>query len=244
MNRFVTESINYFILTDMIKSFIKIALRFFWRNKTYSILNFLCLTFGLTCAIIAALYIMDIFSYDKFHKNYNRLYEIEAMVTYFNGDRFAKEPLSASLDEVLIKNVPEIESLTRIADRNYTLLNGDKSFTENGIYADENFFRLFSFPLVSSQASNVLSDINSIVISERVAIKLFETTDCLGKMLIVKDGNNQEVFKVAAILRNVPSQSYLQFDFVIPFAKFFSVTAGQMKPELPLPKYGYCQGTM
>ena len=222
MNRFVTESINYFILTDMFNSFIKIALRLFRRNKTYSILNFLCLTFGLTSAIIAALYVMDVFSYDKFHKNYNRLYEIESMVTYFNGARFAKEPLSASLDEVLIKNVPEIEYLTRIADRNYTLLNGDKSFTENGIYADENFFRLFSFPLVSSPASNVLSDINSIVISERVAIKLFETRDCLGKTLIVKDGNKQEVFNVAAILKNVPSQSYLQFDFVIPFAKFLS----------------------
>ena len=206
----------------MLKSFIKIALRLFRRNKSYTLLNFLCLTFGLTCAIFAALYIIDIFSFDRFHKNYNRLYEIESMVTYFNGDRFAKEPQSASLDQILIKNVPEIEYLTRIANRNYEFLNGDKSFAEDGIYADENFFRLFSFPLVSSLASNVLSDINSIVISERVALKLFETTDCLGKTLIVKDGNNKEVFKVAAILRNVPSQSSLQFDFVIPFAKFLS----------------------
>jgi putative ABC transport system permease protein len=225
VNRFVTGSINYFILTDMFKSFIKIALRLFRRNKAYSILNFLCLTFCLTSAIIAALYILDIFSYDKFHKNYNRLYEVESMVTYFNGARFAKEPLSASLDEILIKNVPEIEYLTRITDRNYSLINGDKSFAENGIYADENFFRLFSFPLVSSLTSNVLSDINSIVISEQVAIKLFETMDCLGKTLILKDGNNQEVFKVAAILRNVPSQSYLKFDFVIPFAKFLSANS-------------------
>jgi putative ABC transport system permease protein len=204
----------------MLKSFIKIALRLFRRNKTYSVLNFLCLTFGLTSAIIAALYIMDVFSYDRFHKNYNHLCEIESMVTYFNGARFAKEPLSASLDGVLMKNVPEIESVTRIADRSYTLLNGDKSFIENGIYADENFFRLFTFPLVSGSDSNLLSDVNSIVISERVAKKLFESTNCLGKTLIAKEGNNQEVFRVAAILRNVPSQSYLQFDFVIPFAKF------------------------
>jgi putative ABC transport system permease protein len=209
----------------MFKSFIKIALRLFRRNKSYTLLNFLCLTFGLTCAIFAALYIIDIFSFDKFHKNFNRLYEIESMVTYFNGDRFAKEPQSASLDQVLIKNVPEIEYLARIANRNYELINGDKSFAENGIYADENFFKLFSFPLVSAEASNVLSDINSIVISEQVAMKLYETTNCLGKTLIVKDGNNQEVFKVAAILRKVPSQSYLQFDFVIPFAKFLSVNS-------------------
>jgi len=209
----------------MFKSFIKIALRLFQRNRSYTILNFLCLTFGLTCAIFASLYIMDIFSFDRFHKNYNRLYEVESMVTYFNGDSFAKEPLSASLDGVLIKNVPEIEYLTRIANRSYTLLNGDKSFSENGIYADENFFRMFSFPMVSTTASNVLSDINSIIISERIARKLFETTDCIGERLIVKDGNKQDVFKITAIIRNVPSQSYLQFDFVIPFGKFLSVNS-------------------
>jgi putative ABC transport system permease protein len=81
----------------MIKGFIKIAFRFLWRNRTYSTLNFVCLTFGLTCAIIAALYIMNIFNYDKFHKNYKNLFEVESMVTYFNGDRFLKEPVSASL---------------------------------------------------------------------------------------------------------------------------------------------------
>lgn len=206
----------------MIRSFIKIALRFLWRNKSYSILNYLCLTFGLTCAIIASLYILNVFSYDKFHKNYNRLYEVEAMVTYFNGDRFAKEPLSASLSEVLTKNVPEIESQTRIADRTYSVINGEKSFTENGIYADENFFDLFSFPLISADGQKVLADKNSIVITERTAKKLFGTSDCIGKTMILKDENRQEAFNITAILRNLPSQSLLQFDFVIPFAKFLT----------------------
>jgi putative ABC transport system permease protein len=209
----------------MIKSFIKIAFRFLWRNKTYSTLNFMCLTFGLACAIIAVLYIMNIFNYDKFHKNYDRLYEVEAMITYFNGDRFLKEPLSASLKGVLEENIPEIESQVRIVSRSYTVSAGDKSFKENCIYADENFFDMFSFPLSSAETSNVLSDINSIVISERTALKLFETTDCLGKMLILKDNNKQEVFKISGVLRNVPSQSLLQFDFVIPFSKFLATNS-------------------
>jgi putative ABC transport system permease protein len=206
----------------MIKSFIKIALRFLWRNKSYSILNFLCLTFGLTSAIVAVLYIMNIFGYDRFHKNYDRLFEVESIVTYFNGDRFAKEPQSASLKYVLAENVPEIESMTRIVDRSRSVVDGDKLFKENGIYADENFFELFSFPFVSANSSGVLSDINSVVITERLAIKLFKTTDCLSKMLILKDDNNQEVFKITGVIRDVPSQSSLKFDFVIPFAKFLA----------------------
>ena len=204
----------------MIKSFIKIAFRFLWRNRTYSILNFLCLSFGLTCAIIAVLYIMNIFNYDKFHKNYDNLYEVESMVTYFNGDRFLKEPVSASLKAVLEENVPEIVSITRIASRTFTVITGDKSFKENCIYAEGNFFDMFSFPLNSPESSNVLSDINSIMISERTALKLFETTDCMGKTVTLKNDNKQEVFTISGVLGNVPSQSTLQFDIVIPFSKF------------------------
>jgi putative ABC transport system permease protein len=209
----------------MFKSFLKVAFRFLWRNKTYSILNFMCLTFGLACAIIGVLYIMNTFGYDKFNKNYDNLYEVEALVTYFNGDRFLKEPLSASLKDVLNDNIPEIESIARIADRNYTILSGDKSFSENGIYADENFFEMFSFPFVSQVPSNVLPDINSIVITERTALKIFETIDCIGKTIILKDDNKQEAFKISGVIKNVPSQSLLQFDFVLPFEKFLALNS-------------------
>ena len=79
----------------MFKYFSKIALRYLWHHKTYSGLNYICLTFGFLCAIIATLYIRNAFSYDKFHKNYDQLYSVEAMVTFFKGDRFPKELLSA-----------------------------------------------------------------------------------------------------------------------------------------------------
>lgn len=206
----------------MIKSFFKIALRYLWRKKTYSILNFVCLTFGLTCAIITMLYIRNVYSYDKFHKNYDRLYSVDAYVTYFNGARFPKEYLSASLRDVLKVNTPEIEEITRVAERNFSFINGDKTFTGKGIYADSNFFTVFSFPVVHAGSLNMLDDMNSIVISERMAVKFFKNTDCIEKTLVLKDGNKQEVFKVSGVIKDVPSQSKLQFDFVIPFSKFLT----------------------
>jgi len=114
----------------MLKSFFKIALRYLWRKKTYSVLNFVCLTFGLTCAIITVLYICNVFSYDKFHKNYDRLYSVDAWVTYFNGDRFPKEYLSASLTDILKEHAPEIEEMIRITERGYTFISGDKTYNE------------------------------------------------------------------------------------------------------------------
>ena len=206
----------------MFKSFFKIALRYLWRKKTYSILNFLCLTFGLTCAIITVLYIRNVFSYDKFHKNYDRLYAVDAYVTFFNGDRFPKEYLSASLADVLKVQAPEIEEMTRVAEKDFSFLSGNKTFTEKGFYADNNFFNIFSFPLVSAGSLNVLTDPNSIMISERMATKFFEGTDCVGKNLILKDGSRNEAYKVAGVFQNVPSQSIMQFDFVIPFSKFLT----------------------
>ena len=204
----------------MLGNFFKIALRFLWQNKAYSILNYICLTFGLTCSIIATLNVTRVFSYDKFHKNYNRLFEVEANVTYFNGDRFPKENLSASLTDVLKENVPEIESLSRVVSNNRLFINGNESFSESGIYADPNFLDIFSFPLIGGEASNVLTDNNSIVISERMAMKFFKSTDCLGKTLIIKDDSGQESFTVSGVLKNISSQSYMRFDFIIPFPKF------------------------
>jgi putative ABC transport system permease protein len=206
----------------MHRNFFQIALRYLWRNKTYSLLNFICLTFGLTCSIIAVLYITNVFSYDKFQKNYDRLYSVEAYVTFFNGDQFPKEVLSASLPPMLKQQAPEIEKVTRVAERTFSFSRGEKNFTESGYYADNTFFDIFTFPLIQNNGSRLLNDLNSIVISEPMAIKFFETTDCVGKMLVLKDGSKEEAFRIDGVFQKVPRQSTLQFDFVIPFSKFLA----------------------
>jgi putative ABC transport system permease protein len=204
----------------MYKSFVKIGMRYLWRKRTYSVLNYACLTFGLICAIITALYIRNILSYDKFHKNYNRLYSVDAYVTYFNGARFPKEYLSASLADVLKEKAPEIEDLTRIAERDLTFISGDKSFSGKGYYADSNFFTVFTFPLLRKGDQKASDDPNSVVISESMAIRFFNSTDCIGKTLILKESGNREAYTVAGIFKEIPSQSKMQFDYIIPFTKF------------------------
>ncbi|MCE5347172.1 MAG: ABC transporter permease [Bacteroidales bacterium] len=203
-------------------NFFKIIFRFLYRNKTYSILNFLCLTFGLSCAVFGFLHIQTMLNHDKNQKNYDRLYSVEAFVTYFNGDRFPKEFLSASLADVLKGKIPEIENVSRVSDREHTFVQGDKSFSEEGIYADNNFFDLFTFPLLSGDKSRVLKDNNSIVISEDMAMKFFRTTDCLGKTIILKEDDKQESFIVSGVLEKVREKSCFSFDFIIPFSHFLA----------------------
>ena len=157
----------------------------------------------------------------NFIKTITGLYSVDAYVTYFNGDRFPKEYLSASLSDVLKEQSPEIEEITRIAERDYSFINGDKTFTEKGYYADNNFFNVFTFPLIQSGNPNVLTDLNSIVISESMARKFFESTDCVGKPDSER-WNRQESFIIAGVFKEVPRQSLMQFDFVIPFSKFLT----------------------
>jgi len=163
-----------------------------------------------------------VFSYDKFHINYNRLYEVEAHVTYFNGDRFPKELQSASLTDLIQQNIPEIEKYARVVDCNFEFASGNEKISENGIYAEPDFLDIFTFPLKVGSVSGVLSDNNSIVISERMAMKFFKTTDCIGKSLIVKEDSAGTAFTVSGILKDLPAQSCLQFDFIIPFSGYLS----------------------
>lgn len=179
------------------------------------------MTFGLSCAIIAIMYAIHVTGFNKFNKNYDRLYSVEAYVTYFNGDRFPKEYLSASLKEIIEKESPEIESSVRIANRQFSFKNGEKSFDEEGIYADKNFFDVFTFP-VTGNKTNLLEDINSIAISERTAMKFFGSADCTGKSIPVSHDNKEEVFTISGVFKDVPVQSGIQFDFVIPFERFIS----------------------
>lgn len=206
----------------MIWNYLKIALRFLWRNKTYTLLNYLCLTFGLTCSIIAMLHINRMLGFDKFHHNYERLYAVEANVAFFNGDRFPKEVLSASLADDLEAKIPEFEMMARTANTGFTLVNGEKSFPEKGLFADETFFSMFSFPFISGSFSGERWGINSIVITERTAIKFFGTADCVGKTLIQKDENSETGYNISGVLRDIPPESSINFDFVIPFSKFLA----------------------
>ena len=213
----------------MLSGFIKTAFRFLWGNKTYSILNFLCLTFGLTCSILAFLHITNILSYDKFQKNYDRLYTVEANITYFNGDRFPKELMSASLTGVLEK-IPEIESLTRVISRSHTFAYDSITFDESGIYADKNFLDVFTFPLESGNLQDAMQDINSIIVSKKMALKFFGTKNCIGKTLILKDKSREEAYLITGVLKKVESPSYIQFDYIIPFEKFLSVESMAADP--------------
>jgi ABC-type antimicrobial peptide transport system permease subunit len=206
--------INYFSFLFAIRSLVK--------NKTYSILNILGFSIGLSCAILLALNIICDLNYDKFHTNLQNLYSVNYWLQTNSDEGYTRSEHSASLGPRLKEEMPEVVGFTRIRYTQYLFKAEDKSFVESGIYADNSLFTLFSFPLLQGDKKKVLSDQNSIVISERMAKKFFKTTSCIGKVLIIKYNEWTESYQISGILKDVPEQSSIKFDFIIPFSKYLA----------------------
>lgn len=203
----------------MIRNWLKIALRNVAKNSIYSFINIFGLAVGLASSLLIMLWVNDEQSFDQFHENKSQLYQV-----YSNAPRDGGV-MSTSRATVL----PLAEELRREHDikyvaatdwgGNHLLVAGEKKFFKNGIYAGEDFLKMFSFPLIQGAAENALSGPSGIVVTKTTAVALFGTADALGKQVRI---DNSVDATVTGVVEDVPSNSTIQFDFVLPFQAFIS----------------------
>jgi len=197
----------------MLKNYLKIALRNIRRHKGYSFINIAGLAIGMACCILILLWVQDELSYDRFHENAGDIYRVLQDIKFADHDTtwaINQGPLGPSLKT----DFPEIINATRITWRRLRLTYNDKRFDEVLGMADDSIFEMFTFPLVKGDPATALSDPHSIVVTEEMAEKYFGDEDPLGKTI---KADNKWDFQVTGILSNVPHNSHLQFDFLIPF---------------------------
>jgi hypothetical protein len=195
---------------------LKIALRTIRRQKGYSFINIAGMSLGLTGFILIATYVRHELSYDKFHEKSDRLYRVIAESREPRGTtRMAPTP--APWAPALQEEYPEIEKVVRVYFLGEGLLTaGDKRFYENRIiFAEPDFFDVFSFPVVRGDPASLLRNPQSIVLTESAARKYFGAADPLGKALFL---NKSHEFLVTGVVRDVPQNSHFHFDFVASFA--------------------------
>ena len=198
----------------MIKNYFLIALKNLRKQKLFSLINILGLTIGITCCLMLFLFILNEFSFDKFHKNGKNIYRI-MRVGEMNGERHEIPYVSAAYAPALLNDFPgAIHSAVRIMHDNDLISYKNISFNEKNIFlTDDNFFTVFSFHLVKGDPATVLKDPNSIVLTETAAKKYFGNESPIGKVL---EFNKDQQLKVTGIAKDVPVNSHLQFDMVIP----------------------------
>ncbi|MDR3711289.1 MAG: ABC transporter permease [Puia sp.] len=196
----------------MLKNYFKIAWRNLRNNKVYSFINIAGLALGLACTILIALWIKDERSYDRFHANGDRLYRVLDNVDW--GTLTTGTSLPMLLNPALKKDMPEIKYASTLSDDNLLLTAGNTRYKEKGCYVTDDFLHMFSFPLLKGDVNTALSPLNGIVISQRTAHKYFGNEDPIGKIIKV---DNTDPFVVTAVLKDIPANSSLQFDWLIPF---------------------------
>ncbi|MCJ7582900.1 MAG: ABC transporter permease [Candidatus Aminicenantes bacterium] len=197
----------------MFKNYLKIAWRNMKRHKAYSFINITGLAIGMACCMLILLWVQDELSYDRFHENGENIYRVIQDINFSDHSTswaINQGPLGPSLKN----DYPEIVDFCRRTGRGVTLTYQDKRFDEVVGMVDPSLLSMFSFPLVQGDPVGALSEPQSIVFSEDMAKKYFPNEDPLGK--VVKIDNFYD-FLVTGVLKNIPTNSHLQFDFLIPF---------------------------
>src|SRR6266487_5429860 len=167
----------------MFKNYFKIAWRNLLRNKIFSVIKILGLSIGLMVCMLIFLYTKDEISYDQFHENKAQLYRI--IQHWKMGDQ--PEQIigitNAEVGESFAKEIPEVKDYVRINGTAVTVRQKNDVFTENTLFVDDNFFSVFTFPLLEGNKKTALKDLNSVVLSEYFAKKYFGKAKAVGKTM-------------------------------------------------------------
>ena len=196
----------------MLKNYFLIALRNLRKNRIFSLINVVGLSVGLTCCILIALFVHDELNFDNYSENASRIYRLGINVTG-NGNTVVYPDPDEGVGPGVKNEIPEVENFTRILPETEIFLNYEnKQFKETKLaFADSNFLRFFSIPLVKGDRQTALAEPNSIVVSKQLAKKYFGDEDPLGKTLV----SGILTLKVTGLIDKIPDNSHFHFDALI-----------------------------
>lgn len=192
---------------------IRTALQNILRFRSHTVIGLTGLAISLACLFVITAWAIQELQYDRFHKSAGSIFMVTTEMSSRNGNSVTLAETPTALAPELKKRIPSIEqSFDLIYLYGKRVLNiGENRYEEAGIAADPDMLDVFNFPLVEGN-SNLLDDPNSIFITEKLGKKLFPDEAPIGKVI---EYNNERVLTVKGILKNIPENSTLKFDFIV-----------------------------
>jgi putative ABC transport system permease protein len=211
--------------TTMFRHNLLLSYRNILRHKSSFIINLVGLTTALTCALLIFLWIRDEVAINKFHTNDARMLQIIEHSQLASGIT-SLNSTPDFLAENMVADFPEIEAATGITPSGwfgfFTLKSEDKFYKATGQFAGSDFFKIFSYPLISGSKESILSDKLGVAISEDLAYKIFNTSEnVIGKSIRVEVQGLSDIVSVTGVFENVPSQSTEKFDFILSWELWY-----------------------
>jgi len=206
------DFLNLLIQRNMIGSYIKISGRSILRNKLFSFINIAGLAVSMSVGLLLIALLADMTAYDKFHKNYERIYRITTEYEKDKNDFASTSLLAGKLIKESITGIEEVAVTYREFGGDMKV--DDKIVPLFGLWANEAFLKVFSFSMTSGDPTTALINPHSIVLTEKAAKKLFGDGDALGKTVRYPDKSGEQEFVVTGIIEDVPTFSHVKFDML------------------------------
>lgn len=203
----------------MLRNHLFVALRNFQKRKSFTFINILGLTVGMTVCLLILTYARYEKSYDNFHSRSNDIYRVT--VDIYNGNDFqvADAQCYPAVGKLAKEEFSEIEDYAMARHFGRMLLkNGDKAFNEDRVYwANPAWLKIFDWQMVRGDLESALNDVDALVITESTAKKYFGEEDPMGKFLTVVPGGQEVSMVVRGVVKDVPENTHLKFDILISY---------------------------
>ncbi len=195
----------------MLKNYFKTLLRNMQKNKLHTAINVIGMSVAFTCSILLLLFVYQQFTFNNFHTNVNRLYQVYNSLNSPQGIETGSQMGYPAAPTLKAEGIG-IEKTTRYKDAGRGVKYKDKELELQIKLVDNDFFSMFSFPVVKGNHANPLADLGNVVVSEDAAKKLFGKEDPVGKTISAKVGGEWKSLIVSAVVKEFPDNSSIRFD--------------------------------
>ena len=196
-----------------------LAFRTLLRGKGFSAINIIGLASGLAVCLLILLYVTDELGYDRHNVKADRIYRLDADI-FYNNTAYIGADCAKPLAPALIRDNPQFEQMVRISYSQDIMVKRNNGYIQDHryVFADSNFFKVFTVPMLAGDPGTALNEPGSMVIDETAAKKYFggtnAPTDVVGKTLEL---DNHTVCKITGVFQDMPRRSHFHFSFIRPF---------------------------
>lgn len=212
----------------MLSHFVRSGLRAMVADRWFGLANLGGLALGLACVILVGLFVHYELSYDDFLPDSDTLYRVDTVESVPGQPPIEIALTPGPLKPALLSEFPQIEAVSRAFAVGGEVLRGTTLFREKIVAADPDFLRVLRLPLLAGDAGAALADPGSVVLSARLAEKLFGSTAVVGRRLSLRAPVARD-FVVSAVFETLPSNSHMDFDLIVPHAAYFGANTDEIR---------------
>jgi putative ABC transport system permease protein len=199
----------------MSRSAFKAAVRNIRKGKVFSIINIFGLAMGLSACMLIALFVVDEFSYDHYNDKADRIFRV-VYDAHLNGNAFIGNYAPFPMGPTLVAEYPQIEKAVRIRYQGDIMVSkgNEKEIESNAVFADPTIFDVFTLPMIAGDPGKALTEPYSVVISERIARKYFNSMAVIGKTLVTYGNIDTTTYQIRGVMKDIPAASHFHFDII------------------------------